>query len=124
MFERFIVNHRKLVIFLTIIIVVGLVVYIGYSATKSLNTTSGDLNTQMGDDDTQGSSLILPYTNPIYTIVQNPTKIAGVPDADNLLITAPVGYRTAAARSLYDRGFDPTNYKITFDYESPFKPYE
>lgn len=123
MLENFIVNHRKLSLFLSIIILVGLVIFIGYSVNNTLSNTT-DQDTEMGDDSGGETGLVLPYENPIYTISLNTSAIAGIPKDKNLAIDAPYGYRSAAAQSLYDLGVDPTDYKITFNYESPFKPYE
>lgn len=123
MLENFITTHKKLTVVIVLLALAGIVVYYVLSSGGSSQTTTTKTG-YVGDDDRAGAQLILPYKNPLYSIVKNPTKIAGVPDDHNLFISAPEGYRTAAAQRLYKVGQDPTNYKITFDYESPFTPYE
>lgn len=66
----------------------------------------------------------IPYGNSLYSIDFNENQVEGVPSSNNIKITAYAGYRSAAINEMYDIGLNPTDYKITFNFESPFKKYE
>lgn len=114
--KDFINNHRKLVmaIFIAIVIVLGIVMFAINSNTKT-TTVPYNQNTQVGDSDT---SATIQYVNMLYTITQNPK------DLTKITIDSFAGYRNAAVNKIYQLGLNPTDFKITFNYESPFTRYE
>jgi predicted PurR-regulated permease PerM len=114
--KDFINNHRKLVmtIFIAIVVILGIAIYTINSNTKTV-TTSFDQNTQTGDSDASAS---IRYVNMLYTITQSST------DPTKVTINSFSGYRNAAVNKIYQLGLNPTDFKITFNYESPFMRYE
>jgi hypothetical protein len=114
--KNFINNHRKLVavLFVAIVIILGITMYtIGTSTKKT--TVPFNQNTQVGDSDTSAS---IHYVNMLYTITQNPK------DLTKITIDSFAGYRNAAVNKIYQLGLNPTDFKIKFNYESPFTRYE
>jgi hypothetical protein len=117
--QNFINNHKKLTLFLLVLVTGGLI-WLVVVATLNTGTTLSSSNnpieaTQEGDNDTDQ---LIYYANSIYTIAQDEK------DTTHISIAAYPGYRTAAVTQLSKLGFNPTDYNITFDYESPFKRYE
>lgn len=114
MIENFITNHKKLVIVL-LIIISTLILY--FMISVSFNThNSTDTETSI---DGMGERSTLPYSNYLYSI-----KYTEGSSKNDLTINAFEGYRNAAVDKLYEFGLNPTYYKITFNYENPFKKYE
>jgi hypothetical protein len=114
--ENYIKNHRKLSATICIVVILLLfgAVY-ALSSSHKPTTTSTDPNAQTGDADT---SQTVQYSNSIYSITQDPSN------PQDVSIKAYAGYRNAAVNKLHELGLNPTDYKITFNYESPFKNYE
>lgn len=115
--ENYIKTHRKLsavVVVIAVIILIA-VIFTATAPSKPDTTASTDPNTQVGDSDV---SPVIQYSNSIYTIREDPIH------PNNITVTAYTGYRNAAVNKLYELGSNPTDYKITFNYESPFKNYE
>lgn len=112
MIEDFINKHRPLVITLFILVVVGIVAGI---IIKSVHDNTSSNTTVVGVDGSEGDGFH-GYSNYLYTI--------SAPVHNVIQIDSYNGYRNAAVKQIYNAGFNPTNYKIIFNYESPFKPYE
>lgn len=106
MVENFVTKH-KIVTLAAIVIV--LIAMFGLLISSVLPKDTG---TDGQDEETA----TLPYSNDIYTI-------STVSD-NTITIDAPEQYRNAAIQQLYNMNIDPTDYKVRFTYESPFKPYE
>jgi hypothetical protein len=117
--QNFINNHRRLALFLFVVASIALVSLIIIATINGSNTTNtSDTSVeapQVGDNDTDQ---LLYYVSSIYTITQDEN------DNKHISITAYPGYRTSAVNELIKLGLNPTDYNITFDYESPFKRYE
>lgn len=117
--ENFINNHRKLTLFILVIVSVGLVWFVVLAAINTSNSPgSSDTSVEASQEGDNDTNQLIYYANSIYTIAQDEKDIR------HISITAYAGYRTAAVNQLSKLGFDPTDYNITFDYESPFKRYE
>jgi len=119
---NFIQNHKVIVYISVTVLLIGFA-YISISSSfnnKSATTTAGDI--QISDSDQTGP--FTPFSNSLYSININPNTVNGVPTGKSLIISAPTGYQSAAVQQLYTLGIDPTNYKIVFNQESPFTPYE
>lgn len=106
MLENFIAKH-KIATVAAIIIVVIVVLVLSITSVLPKNT---------GTDGSSEATSTLPYSNDIYTI-------SAVKD-NVITIDAPEQYRNAAIQQLYKMNIDPTDYKVRFTYESPFKDYE
>jgi hypothetical protein len=115
--NNFVAQHRRLFATLFVVVVICLcgLVFAVTANTNKLTTPSVNKDTQTGDDDSQA---FLTYKNSLYSITADPK------DPHKLTITAFAGYRNAAVNKLYEFGLNPADYKITFNYESPFKRYE
>lgn len=109
MLESFI-NRHKIATVITLFCAVALVVIILISS-LIISVTPKDTGT-----DGPGESTTLPYSNDLYTI-------SAISD-NTITIDAPEQFRNAAIQQLYKMGVEPTDYKIKFTYESPFKAYE
>lgn len=98
-----------------------------YNSNKDLYAQREGLGSQQAH---QQSALItsknpliqkLPYSNLIYTIGYraDPSDPSG--ESVIIVIDAPIGYRNAAVNQIKALGFDPTDYKISFEnYVNPF----
>lgn len=115
--ENFIKQHRKLsvTLFIVTVILVGIFTYSLFSNTNNNTAPIIDKDTQTGDSD---SGSIIQYQNLLYSITGDQN------DPSKLTIVAFSGYRNAAVDKIYQLGLSPTNFKINFNYESPFKRYE
>lgn len=119
MFERFIDNHRKLAMALFVFVVIGLVIGGIYTVSNQSTNNTAPNNSPDIQNSSSLESTQTAYSNDLYTI-SNPTG-----SQNNIIIDTFNGYRNAAVSHLYNEGFDPTDFKITFkNYESPFTPYE
>ena len=105
-------RHPGIVVFIFIVIL-GLIIT---GVSLSIKTAIVNQNTAVIKNSSFGDNTTLPYSNPLYSI--------SAPVNNVITINADAGYRNAAVNELYTFGLDPTNYKIVFTYESPFKAYE
>jgi hypothetical protein len=117
--EDFIKRHRRLVIAGLLVAFVGLILMMVSFSGKSEPTSVPD-----SKDYSDIEEAPIPYSNSLYSIDYNENQIDGVPELNNIAINAYIGYQSAAVSEMYDIGLDPTDYKITFNHESPFKKYE
>lgn len=116
MFENYIANHRRLVVIVLIVVTIIVIGWIYFILSSQAVNNNGDTDSNI---DGSGENVTLPYSNYLYTIKYTPNS-----SEKGLTITAYSGYRNAAVNKLYELGLNPTNYKITFNYENPFKKYE
>lgn len=117
--EQFIQKHKTLAL-IVLIVAVGIFATIVFVNRVSIQTGDSSERTaeeaeQAVDDDI---SEAIRYITPLYTVTGNEENL------DEVTIAAYPGYRNAAANIIYQLGLNPTDYKITFTYESPFKRYE
>lgn len=118
--EQFIKKHRKLAMAVLIgaVILVGILLFINRTnagTTSRQAEQTADEAIEGGDNDVSES---IQYKTPLYTLAGNPEK------PEEITIDAYPGYRNAATNVIYQLGLSPTDYKITYTYESPFKRYE
>jgi hypothetical protein len=122
MFVNFLKNHPYVsgLCIVTIVIILGSLVYVSSNNSSNSSGSATDTTTTDGYDGSgytgAADESTLPYENYLYTI--------SAPKDNTITITAYDGFRNAAISQLYSMGVDPTNYKIVFNYESPFTPYE
>ena len=119
--QEYIRNHPKITALLFIIIVIFIGVVIVVAAN---NGDSQPARETAGVDTTQEATSYFPYGNSLYSVTYNKTSLKDIPADHNIYIEAFQGYRNAAVNALYDKGLSPADYKITFNYESPFSRYE
>lgn len=115
--KDFIEKHRKLMVFLCIISVLLLIATVSISIIRT-GIFSGPVvnkDTQLSDNDV---GYPIQYISPLYSLSADSEK------SEELTITAYSGYRNAAVNIIYEFGLSPTDFKINFTYESPFKRYE
>ncbi len=113
MLENFINQHRKLSMVLSIVLVIGLFIWLVVTSFSSQPNS----NTGVSLDGNGESNSSLPYQNYLYSITK--------PNSNTIIIKAYSGYRTPAVNYLVGVGIDPTDYKINFmDYTNPFDSYE
>jgi len=109
MLENFITRHKTAtVIAIILVMFVVIIIAVGSIINSVLPKDTGT--------DGPGESTTLPYSNDLYTI-------SAVSD-NTITIDAPAQFRNAAIQQLRTMGVEPTDYKIKFTYESPFKAYE
>jgi hypothetical protein len=115
--KDFIKKHQKLVgfVFIIIVLIFAVLVFISVTTTNPNTGPFVDKDTQSADNDAGNP---IQYVTPLYTLTADPNA------PQNMSITAYSGYRNAAVNIIYQFGLNPTDYKITFTYESPFKIYE
>ena len=106
-------KHRALAIVLFFLVVIGGVTT---SIIISVNNSAptGDSGNSI---DGYKESEFHGYSNMLYTI-------SSASASSTITIDAYSGYNNAAVDQISNAGFDPTNYKIVFNNESPFKAYE
>lgn len=119
--QEYIRNHPKITALLFIIVVVC----VGVAIVISINNRNTQQTIEAAGTDTiLEATSYFPYGNSLYTVTYNGVSIKGIPNNNNLYVEAYSGYRNAAVNALYDKGLNPSDYKITFNYESPFSRYE
>lgn len=109
MFIDKIKEHPRTVVIAILLIALAFGLLVFMSSNQPQNTS------QVGVDG-PAESESLPFSNYLYSI----SKI----DRGIIEISAYSGYRNAAIYQMYRMGIDPTDYRVEFNYESPFKPYE
>ncbi len=99
-----------------VLLAILLIVLVYFAATSKTSLIAPfDKDFQTGDDDTP---ILIELQNSLYTVIQDDK------DKKILTVTAFSGYRNTAVKELYDIDQNPTDYKIIFNYENPFKQYE